>query len=121
MIPNSQRTPEELRAMTSKAGKKSGEVRRRKKLFREYAYSLLDAKVKNEKIRKQMKEIGVDDSLLDNKMLLFVALFKKASAGDVSAFREIRDLIGESQTENNSEDKIAEKLSEIFGDANADK
>ena len=97
LIPNSQRTPEELREMTSKAGKKSGEVRRRKKLFREYACSLLDSKIKNEKIRKQLKDIGVDDELLDNKMLLFVALFKKASSGDVAAFKEIRNLINEDE------------------------
>ena len=34
LIPNSERTPNELREMTSKGGKKSGESRRRKRDMR---------------------------------------------------------------------------------------
>lgn len=37
LIPNSERTPSELREMTSKGGKKSGEVRRKNKVLRELA------------------------------------------------------------------------------------
>ena len=35
LIPNSQRTPEELREMCSKGGKKSGESRKRKKQMKQ--------------------------------------------------------------------------------------
>lgn len=35
LIPNSERTPQQLKEMTSKAGKASGEARRGKKLFSE--------------------------------------------------------------------------------------
>ena len=44
LIPNSERTPQELKEMTSKAGKRSGEVRREKKLFQQAVLAALQAK-----------------------------------------------------------------------------
>lgn len=44
LILNSERTPIEIKEMTSKGGKRSGEVRREKKLFQQAVLAALEAK-----------------------------------------------------------------------------
>ena len=44
LIPNSERTPIEIKEMTSNDGKRSGEVRREKKLFQQAVLAMLEAK-----------------------------------------------------------------------------
>ena len=48
LIPNSERTPEELQEMGRKGGIKSGEVRRKKRDMRKMMRMMLDALVENE-------------------------------------------------------------------------
>ena len=57
--------------------------------------------------------MGIDPENIDNRTLLTVALFNRAvDFGDVNAFKEIRNLIGES---NNEEDTAIKKLDEVLG------
>lgn len=95
LIPNSQRTPEELRKMTSNGGKKSGEVRRKKKLLKERMKALLELSAIDSEAYDNALLMGVDNKDIDNEMLLVIALFEKAKSGDVKAFQEIRNIIGE--------------------------
>ena len=89
LIPNSQRTPSELREITSKGGKKSGEARRERKALKEQLLLLL--------------ETG------NARQELCTALLEKALSGDVRAFEVIRDTIGE---------KPVEKVAQTDGDGN---
>ena len=50
----------------------------------------------------ELAKLGIDPEKIDNNMLVVVSLFNAAVDGDVSAFREIRDLIGEK--DNNTQD-----------------
>lgn len=96
LIPNSRRTPEERRENARKAGKKSAEVRRRKKLLRECMVDLLALPVANAKEWNKLVKMGLDVEDIDNRALLTAALFRKAvEQGDVAAFKEIRNLVGE--------------------------
>ena len=52
LIPNSERSPEELREMGRKGGIKSGESRRRNKRLREYAALLAEVFLESEEGRK---------------------------------------------------------------------
>ena len=72
---NTERTPKERKELAQKAGKKSGEKRRERKLLKEELLLLL--------------------SEGDNQKRMSVALFQKALEGDVKAFAMIRDIIGE--------------------------
>lgn len=76
---NSERTPKERKELAQKAGKKSGEVRRERKMLREELLLLLSTNNNQEKIS--------------------VALLKKALDGDIKAFEVIRDTIGEKPTQ----------------------
>lgn len=115
LIPNSKRTPSELREITKKGGKKSGEARRKKKLLKECMLDLLDLPVANAKQWNRLSKIGIDPEEIDNRSLLTVSLFLKAvETGDVSAFKEIRNLIGEEGNDNDNGD--LDKLIEGFGE-----
>lgn len=86
---NSRRTREQHSKDSSKAGKKSGEVRRARKSFKEAIKLILETELKvpvddkgNTEV-KTIQEIGLDS--LANKFML----------GDLQTFLAFRDTIGE--------------------------
>ena len=98
----------------SKGGKKSGETRRNKKLLKDCMLDLLDLPVANTKQWNKLSRMGIDPNDIDNRSLLTVSLFLKAvQTGDVSAFKEIRNLIDEDA--NKDLEKLDEVLDKIEG------
>lgn len=95
LIPNSERTPSELRKMTRNGGKKSGEVRRAKKLFRETCELLLSMDCKNGSLNEHMSEMGIPKGEQTNQMAITISMLKSALEGNVQAFKELRDTMGE--------------------------
>ncbi len=91
LIPNSKRTPKELREMTSKGGKRSGEVRRQQKTFRELFTNFLNKQVTMDKLKEQMEQFGFTDKEIINKNALVLAQFREAMNGNIKAFEMIRD------------------------------
>lgn len=94
LIPNSDRTPEELREQTRRGGIASGEARRAKKTLRERVKMFGELKIDG-KAKRQMMEVGISEDDCDRFTQAAVSLFQKALKGDVSAFNAIRDIIGE--------------------------
>lgn len=103
LVPNNRRTPKERRRNAQKAGKASGEARRQRKTLKENMNLLLDLGVTSAKDFNKLTALGIPAEDVDNAMLLTAALFKKAAAGDVAAYREIRDLVGESGERENGD------------------
>jgi hypothetical protein len=96
LIPLNTRPIEEVREIGRKGGIASGEARRKKKELREYMEVLLEVPLENsDKTKKKLEKQGLPVEMLDNKMLLAAALFKRALAGDVQAIKEVRSIIGE--------------------------
>ena len=79
LIPNSKRTPSELREMTRKAGIASGEARRARKTLKETLLLMLE------------------EGNTQNDITL--ALLQKALNGDTKAYEVIRDTVGEKPTD----------------------
>ena len=77
------RTKEEARERGKKGGKKSGEVRKRRKAFKEALLLALDTVKDN----KTIQDIGIE------------ALMVRYMAGDLEAFKVVRDTIGEKPTD----------------------
>lgn len=77
-------SPSEARENGSKGGKKSGEVRRSKRLFQEAVLAALKARMDD------------GNTVLDN---LVSAQIKKALDGDTKAFEVMRDTAGEKPAE----------------------
>lgn len=102
-------TPEERKKVASNGGKKSGEVRRRKKSMREAADALLSIKVKDPQLKQDMKEHGIKGSDMDNQMALVFAQFIKALGGSTRAAEFIADVLGERQVVENKNNNIDEQ------------
>ena len=99
LIPLNRRTPEEVKEITSKAGKASGASRRRKKQLRELLEIALSQKT----------DTG------DYYMDITKALVNKALEGDTKAYQLIRDTIGQMPEQNINLDGNVVKIS-IKGD-----
>ena len=93
LIPNSERTPSELREITQKGGKASAESRRRKKDMKQKMKALLElpAAVND---REQLEALGVDPDDMDNEMVLVMAMFLNAAQGDTKAFDRVMQILG---------------------------
>ena len=83
LIPNSERTPSELREMTKKGGIKSGESRRKRKLLKEHLELLLETKIQT------------SDGEITKSEAITLKLIEQALKGNVKAYKLIRDTLGE--------------------------
>lgn len=100
LIPLSQRSPEERRAIARKgieARKANVEKRKQEKRERMQIQKvmsvILGSEVSNEKQKKLLKSLGFEGEHLTNEMLLMVALFKKGLSGDVNAIRDVTEMM----------------------------
>lgn len=98
LIPNSKRTPSELREITSKGGKKSGESRRRKKTMKQVMDMLLDMPANTPQDWKLLADLGfnldeLDENTVNNILVVNAALLKNAKEGDVASIKELRSII----------------------------
>lgn len=88
LIKNEDRTPSERRANASKAGKASGEARRKKRDLRQAIEILLDTEIK-----------GKNGDIKSGAEAIAIAQFQKALKGDTRAFEVIRDTAGQKPVE----------------------
>ena len=99
LIPNSKRSPEELREMTKRGGKKSGEVRRKRKTIREQLEFLMSLPIQDEVTKEKLEKMGIKSDNMDNQMLMNVSLYKQALKGNTKAIEIVRDTLGEKPVE----------------------
>lgn len=83
----------------SRGGKRSAEVRRKRKSMKEQAELLLSLPLKNQKAIKQLEELGVDTENTDNQMAMLVIQWNMALKGDLNALKFLRDMVGEKPKE----------------------
>ena len=76
------RTTNELREISSKGGKKSGETRRRKANFRKTLNKLLTAEIDNEEWKPVLEALGMECTL---ETAMLAAQIKAAMNGDTKA------------------------------------
>ena len=95
LIPFNKRTESEQREIARSGGKASVQSRRKKKALKDCMKQLLSLPVDNEEIREYLAVMGFDEEDADNRMMMTIGLFRAAAAGNVPAFRETRELIGE--------------------------
>lgn len=86
------RTTGELRVISSRGGRASGESRRRKADFRKTLNMLLTAEIDNPEWTPILQELGLDSTL---ESAVNMAMIKKALLGDVKAYVAIRDTLGQ--------------------------
>ena len=103
---NDNRTPEERRELAKKAGKASGQARRRKADFRKTLNLLLTAKIDNEEWKPVLESLGIECTL---ESALLMAQIKMALAGDTQAAKFVAQYSGQSaRAEEDLENKKAD-------------
>lgn len=116
LIPTTRRTKKEVREMTIKGGKRSGEVRRQRKTQREQLELLMSLPLKNPKAKEQIKNLGIEDAEINNQMAMNVAMFNlilKGGKGAVQAYNSINDLIGENAKKELELEKAREEIARL--------
>lgn len=86
------RTAEERRELAIKAGKASGEVRRRKANLREVANLLFTTEIDHPEWTKTLKGMGLESTL---EYAVVASMMKEAMEGNVSAYRALMDTVGQ--------------------------
>lgn len=86
---------EELREIYRKGGINSAKVRKRKKTMRETIKMLLEMDVMDDEVKAKIQAMGQDPEAVDYATAIGLAMIKKATEGNISAFNTIRDTIGE--------------------------
>ena len=95
LIPNSERTPKELREMAASGGRASGAARRRRRALKEAADLYLSLPVSDKRRWNALARRGIDPEDVDNQMAMIVGLTDAAADGDARAGRLILDILGE--------------------------
>ena len=111
LIPQSKRTKAEQRRIATDGGKASGEARRARKALKESMNALLDLPISNSRDFNKVAKLGIPLEDIDNSQLIVVALFNKAKAGDITAIKELRSLIGEDTSDNGMLELLIKGLS----------
>ena len=103
---NDKRTPEERRELAKKAGKASGQARRRMADFRKTLNLLLTAEIDNEEWKPVLESLGIECTL---ESALLMAQIKMALAGDTQAAKFVAQYSGQSaRAEEDLENKKAD-------------
>lgn len=86
--PQNTRTKEEQREIAKKGGRRSGEVRREKRKFREMFETFLESDFKGDKELPKSKR-------RKNKEIMMMRMVKQAMDGDLNSQKYIIEMIGE--------------------------
>lgn len=117
LIPNSERTPEELRKIAAAGGRASGAARRRKKSLKEAADLYLSLPVRDRRVWNKIARDGVEPEDVDNQMAVVAGLTMRAIKGDSKAAKVLFDLLGENGNTDSQDalERLDEVLSQIGG------
>nr|DAV86145.1 MAG TPA: hypothetical protein [Caudoviricetes sp.] len=107
LVPFTERTESEQRAIQQKGGIASGAARRRKRSLKEAADVYLSLPVADRRRWNKLVRRCIDPEDIDNQMAMIVGLTEAATAGDARAATVIVKLLGE---ETPREDTGADQL-----------
>lgn len=100
------RTESEAREKGRNGGKKSGEVRRKRKLARECMEMILSLDTKSQKQKDLMNNLGIKGKEQKNIMSLMASMYARAvTTGDPNAVRSVLEIAGEMEANQAVEEK----------------
>lgn len=117
LIPNSERTPSELREITKKGGIKSGEVRRQKKTLSELAKMIAENPAPTAE-KKKLTKMGISDEDANNNACIVAAVYDKAIKGNMQAVDKWEQLVAVSKSDESKYELPARVLGKAFVDIN---
>lgn len=106
LIPFSERTEEDQRRIRSAGGKKSGEVRRKKRDAKQAAKLILNLPVKSDAVKANLKKLGIEPDDMTNMVALMTKMFIKGLEGDEKAVRLLLETSGDTQRQKNEDARL---------------
>ena len=95
LIPNSERTPEQLREQTRKGGIASGKSRREKRDRKQRASELFDLTMQGAGVDKIKKFFNINDDLNAYEVMVLSCFMKAMQKGDANALEKLLKISGE--------------------------
>ena len=117
LIPNSERTPSELREMTRKGGIASGQSRRQKKTLSELAKMIAENPAPTA-AKKKLTKMGISDEDANNNACIVAAVYDKAIKGNMQAVDKWEQLVAVSKSDESKYELPARVLGKAFVDIN---
>lgn len=117
LIPNSERTPSELREMTRKGGIASGQARRQKKTLSELAKMIAENPAPTA-AKKKLTKMGISDEDASNNACIVAAVYDKAIKGNMQAVDKWEQLVAVSKSDESKYELPARVLGKAFVDIN---
>lgn len=93
LIPLNERTPEERKRIAMMGVEARKKKKEQNMALQNCMRQLLEMKTNSDKKKQVLRSFGFNDEELTNRSLLMVALFQKGLTGDVSAIKEITDMM----------------------------
>lgn len=115
LVPNEERTPDELRSITQKGGIASGVARRRKRSMREAAdYYLALPETDRRRVNALLRD-EVDPEDVDNQMSVVMGMAEAAKRGDARAAGVLLKMLGEEVPQEDPGADTLERARELLG------
>ena len=114
LIPNSERSPDELREMARRGGQASGAARRRKRDMKNAARMILSLPA-DEQVSSLLSQLGIPEEDQTMQVAILAAMAMKARSGDVRASEFLRDTAGENPRQKLEEKRFAAEQSANAG------
>ena len=115
LIPLNKRTKSVQREIQSKGGKKSGEIRRKKKIVQQLLEDYLNKDIRcNENLKKIADIIGVEENQSIKELIVVACLLNTLKKGDIDKLKKLCELLGEDNNIQHLED-ISNAEIEVFG------
>lgn len=107
LIPFSERSESEVRALASKGGKKSGETRRKKKKIRDAMALVMSLGIVNDdEMKAYMEASGLEDEEQNQSTAIAISMALQARAGSVAAAQYCAEMNGEGLKQAELKEKI---------------
>ena len=115
LVPNEERTPDELRSITQKGGIASGVARRRKRSMREAAdYYLALPETDRRRVNALLRD-EVEPEDVDNQMSVVMGMAEAAKRGDARAANVLLKMLGEDNPPDDTATDTLERARELLG------
>lgn len=115
LVPNEERTPDELRSITQKGGIASGAARRRKRSMKEAAdYYLSLPETDHRRVNALLRD-EVEPEDVNNQMSVVMGMAEAAKRGDARAANVLLKMLGEDNPPDDTAADTLERARELLG------
>lgn len=101
LIPNSARSPKEVRENGRKGGVASGKARQKKRLMKDLVIEMLNSKIWSDELKAKILNVfpEMEDEKMQVQTAMIASQIQKAMKGDAKAFELMRDTAGQKPVE----------------------